>query len=136
MLAESLQNQAEHYKNRAGLRTCVFTGLKMSQEQMWRFAKVKVYDADGVPISPLSYEIQFDPHHNLPGRGAYLKKDLEVAKHALSKGFIERKLKFTHYFTAEQQKNLLKYLAADLEASAQDQSARPSAKVRQLTNAT
>jgi predicted RNA-binding protein YlxR (DUF448 family) len=60
------------------LRTCLVTREKLPKEQLLRVVKTK--DAT----------ITFDPTGKMNGRGAYIKKDIDVIKKAQQKKILSR----------------------------------------------
>ena len=60
------------------LRTCLVTREKLPKEQLLRVVKTK----DDIII--------FDPTGKMNGRGAYIKKDIDVIKKAQQKKIISR----------------------------------------------
>lgn len=60
------------------LRTCIVTREKLPKEQLLRVVKTK------------DETITFDPTGKMNGRGAYIKKDIDVIKKAQQKKILSR----------------------------------------------
>ena len=72
------------------LRTCVVTKEQLPKQELLRIVRTK----EG--------EILVDETGKLNGRGAYIKKDIEVLEKAIKSHALEKKLE-THYWYPHQQ---------------------------------
>ncbi len=85
--------------NEAFTRTCVVTRQKAHKQDLLRIVRMQTEDG---------YEVKLDPKQKLPGRGMYIKPELEILEQAIKKGHITRHLQLKRALSEDEREGLKK----------------------------